>query len=288
MENLAEYNLFTSHFVMGGNVSDTKKIGLVQALNEWLEYKDTNPDMKKYRTERTQYIDFLHIIEISVLKDILYKLMMIYKKSYPYGVKDDFIQHTFRYTLYDLETIISRDYIFYCHLINGYAFYYFYDKESLEYIDVAISSDKDIDYYRQYYKTIINLINSIEFETPQMNSLLIENNSLPKSETITEIIDKNYPQVGKIKKLTLREIALYYYFKGEKITHTNQGEFAKRHGQDNKGKKLYKEHYFLILESEIEIYQPKYAKKYLKNVQELFDKDSTKYKEIEVFIKKSK
>jgi hypothetical protein len=172
MENLAEYNLFTSHFVMGGNVSDTKKIGLVQALNEWLEYKDTNPDMKKYRTERTQYIDFLHIIEISVLKDILYKLMMIYKKSYPYGVKDDFIQHTFRYTLYDLETIISRDYIFYCHLINGYAFYYFYDKESLEYIDVAISSDKDIDYYRQYYKTIINLINSIEFETPQMNSLL--------------------------------------------------------------------------------------------------------------------
>ena len=78
------------------------------------------------------------------------------------------------------------------------------------------------------------------------------------------------------------------YFKNEKITVTTQDQIAKKYGQDNKGKKLYSEHYERITDDDKEIYQPKYAKKYLNNIKQYFEGQNEVLKKIDSFISKAK
>ena len=69
--------------------------------------------------------------------------------------------------------------------------------------------------------------------------------------------------------LSLREIALLYYFKGEKITIHNQDVYANRHGQENIGQKLYSEYYKRFIEDDKAIYQHRYGRKNLESIKPL-------------------
>jgi len=90
-------------------------------------------------------------------------------------------------------------------------------------------------------------------------------------------------------KLTLREIALLYYFKGKKITVGNQNTFAEKHQQSNEAGKLYTEHYYKIVDDEKEIYLHRYAKKYLENIKQIFtDDEKEKLQKIDTFIRRCK
>jgi len=94
-------------------------------------------------------------------------------------------------------------------------------------------------------------------------------------------------QTNSEAKLSLREIALLCFFKNEKITIGNQDIFAKMHGQNNIGQKLFAEHYHRIVEDEKEIYQHKYAKKYLNNIKQFFESDTEVLKKIDTYIQKA-
>lgn len=191
MENLSDSNLFTSHFVMGCYWNRKTDLDCINSLSEWLEFKDTDYGMKRYRSDRTQYVSFLDEIDLKELKLIIEDLISIYKKSYPYGTKEDFIEHIFSYTLFDMEKFITREYIGlgFPSKIN-YQYYNYYDLNFNEFLDFATPEKKTIEHFKQYYKQVIALINNIPFTKK------VESNSTPLDEeslktTILKVNKKN-------------------------------------------------------------------------------------------------
>jgi len=169
MEYLGTRNLFISEFVMGCREADyeytqTKTLE-IEVLKKWLDFKDADWGMGKYRSERTQYVCFLCLIDLWVLKDIINDLIKIYQNEYPFSTKDDFIDKVFKYTLYDLNEIVERRYVWLGEPNEAeFIFYTYYSHSDREFFDFVVPSDKDIEYYQQYYKKVIQLINEIDFE----------------------------------------------------------------------------------------------------------------------------
>ena len=206
MDNLGTYNLFTSHFVIGCpevELEYTKTItNEIEALHKWMNYKDTDYGMSKYRTERTNYISFLRIIELKTFKKIVQDLYKSYKSKYEYCEVEDFVNDVFSSTLYYLQEIIEMDLTWIGCPPNETEFQYYYDYEisNREFIDFAIDSKLDISYYKQYFKKVIQYIKSHHFvnnEQEKVESTISESNSIN--------------QVKKIK-YTANEKALAYLF----------------------------------------------------------------------------
>lgn len=113
IKDLGEMNLFTSHFVIGGkevNRKFTKTETLeIEALHKWLYFKNNDPSMDKYHSERTRCIDFLEIIELERFKEITEGLYQTYCSEFPYSNKTDFIKCVFGYTIYSLERFLKLD-----------------------------------------------------------------------------------------------------------------------------------------------------------------------------------
>lgn len=168
MEYLGGRNLFTSHFIMGCrevNREFTKTETLeIEALHKWLDFKDNDWGMDKYRTNRTQYIDFLEIIELETFKEITEGLYKSYCNEFPYSTKKDFIKHVFDYTIFDLECFLKLD----VHWLgeapneNNYSFYTVYSHDDREFLDFAINSKFEIVHYKQYYKAVLEYLKSFE------------------------------------------------------------------------------------------------------------------------------
>lgn len=173
MEYLGGINLFTSHFVIGSsrvakNYTQTET-NVFRALQKWLEYKDTDWGMKRYRTERTQYVSFLNIIELSTLKQLVNEIVIHYKKQFPYSSKEDFIKHVFSYSIFDLKQIIEREYTWLSEAPGepDFCFYTYFSDSDKEFLDFAIPSDQSIEHYKQYYRKVIEIIENLDFESIQ-------------------------------------------------------------------------------------------------------------------------
>ncbi|MBK8243269.1 MAG: hypothetical protein IPK88_07580 [Saprospiraceae bacterium] len=190
MEELGNRNLFTSEFIIGCEFPDNKKFECIETLHNWINIKEKYYERKVYNLERTQYIAFLHIIDLKVFEGILNDLVIIYKKFYPDGEKADFIQHTFRYSLYSLEKFVNiqeLDLNYYepYHAFDN-AIYYYNDGSKCPIIDFILESTKEIEHYRQFFKKIIQLINNLDFGGS------VEEQKLPPPsipETITNKIE---------------------------------------------------------------------------------------------------
>lgn len=166
MDYVGNRNLFFSHFVIGGKLPKNNEIECFNSLNKWLQYKDTGIMSRKYSTEKTQYVCFLHSIEIATLKHIIYDLMLLYKTKYPYSEKKDFLKDVFGYTLYELENFVNRKYIPFGEPTQEtkYTYYFYFDTKEIMFYDYAIKQGNDIEYYIQYYKKVIDLIKNIEYK----------------------------------------------------------------------------------------------------------------------------
>jgi len=148
MDNLGTFNLFTSHFVIGCKetyLQHTQTITYeIEALHKWMNYKDSDYGMNKYRTERTQYISFLRIIDFNIFQSIVKDLYKIYSVKYKYSDASDFVKNVFDYTIYDLQRIIDLDLIpIGCSPNENKYVFYLLDSDR-EFIDFAIDSDFDI------------------------------------------------------------------------------------------------------------------------------------------------
>ena len=202
MDNLGGINLFTSHFIVGTLLPKNKEIECVKALHEWFNFKDTDRGMSKCNTDRTQFVDFLHVIELPDLKGILRDIVRNFKKSYPYAGKEDFLESVFGHTLWRLKWFTSNDYSYYGVPPNlNFAVYYL--KEEGEFIDFAIPANLDIEHYKQYYKQVIHIINAIEFGDSDTSSEIKPS----KTETRTEKIRADFGKHGffelqKVKHLS--------------------------------------------------------------------------------------
>lgn len=208
---LAEVNVFTSHFLIGGaevmrKFTKTETVE-IEALHKWFEFKDNEWGMETYRTDRTQYIDFLEIIEIETVKEITEELYQSYCKVFPYSTRKDFINHVFDYTIIDLEKFLSLN-LRVCHLGKAsneedYLFYTAYLQEDGEFIDFAINNKLYIEHYKQYYKAVLEYLKSFENDNTKLAIPPHSINDKPKPElnealilfSNTEIIESLYNEL---------------------------------------------------------------------------------------------
>lgn len=202
MEYLGSRNLFFSHFVIG-TIPKRNKDNFMTELNvlyQWMKFKDEDWGMKNYRTSRTQYIAVPHIIELLELKQIIYDLYLIYKRSNPYSKHNDFIAHVLSYTLHELKEFISWEPILFGHFIDNYSFYYVFDHDSKEYFDFIIEGEYTIDHYQQYYKRVISFIDNIDFDGVEIESKKYSDNAeaINKLKIVLEIIGDNDVNPSKI------------------------------------------------------------------------------------------
>lgn len=172
MEHLGNFNLFTSQFIMGCDLGKYNDLEAKKALHSWLEYKDSDFAMDSYRVKNTQYVAFLHDIDISRFKDCLADLIIIYKNDFPNAEKEDFLNYVFGYSLYYIKQFISRDYRFLGSPDNksSFDFYCYYHEIDKAYLDYVIPNNKTIEHFKQLYKKFIKIINNIEFEDVALTS----------------------------------------------------------------------------------------------------------------------
>lgn len=205
MKELGNRNLFISEFIVGCELNDPnqfeciigcnlpkrKQSKCIETVSRWIYIKENDYGMKNYSLERTQLIAFLHIIDIELFKEKLIKLVSNYKKSYPFGEKIDFIEYTFRYSLYALEkfnNIHDWNIIYYGQTSNIKNDVYFYDDDRSKnpITDYILEPSKDIKWYKQLYKKIINLIKEVDFDSKNTISDLI-----PLKQTKNEKADES-------------------------------------------------------------------------------------------------
>ena len=236
MKRLGNTNLFTSDFVMGSCESELKFTKThtieIEVLHKWMDYKDSDWGMKKYQTKRTQYISFPHLIDLQDLSLIIQDLMHIYKLQYPYGTKEDFIETVFRYTIFDIKNFIESEYTWYggCPNIMEFDFYYTYERIGSELIDFILDADKDIDYYKQYFKKVLQLIEDIEYNPIALVPLAYEQpetKTEQETPTFTNNFDKvkptelyNHFKAGLVEKGYLTEEELKQYLKAAFVLKT--------------------------------------------------------------------
>jgi hypothetical protein len=191
MEHLGNKSLFTSHFVLGGTEVNRKftktKTDVLEALHMWLNFKDNDQGMENYSIVRTRSVDFLEIIELQTFKEITQELHRSYCLEYPYSSRKDFLKHVFEYTIHDLERFLELD--LYCHgevlNENKYCFYTVFMDDAMQFIDFAISGEKEIEHYQQYYRAVLYYLKSFEEEEETTIAPPTSKNQPPELETPT-------------------------------------------------------------------------------------------------------
>lgn len=206
MEHLGNINLFTYHFTLGcreSSLNFTKTYtNHIESLHKWIDFKNNDWGMERYKTDRTQFICYLEIIPIESLKEIINDLLKIYKKSYPFSKYDDFLEYIFGYTIFELEQIIEFNLTWISEPPNETEFTYFnyYSHPDLEFLDFGIDINKDIENYKQYYRLVLEILNE-----PIQKTYEISNKSNNKYN-FPELLDTEFNNpihYEVFKKLTL-------------------------------------------------------------------------------------
>lgn len=215
MEYLGGLNLFTSHFVMGCKESlreyTQTETTEIESLHRWMNFKDNDCGMERYKTSRTQYICYFHIIPIDTLNDILNDLYCIYIKHYPYSVKADFIKHVLGTTIHEIKEVIEWDRGDYFTWLSNppnetiYSYYYIFGNDK-EFYDFGILDLYDINYYLQYFNRVLDLIENFTVK--------------PKSKSFTNDLDLLSNEQKRVVDLFIKkgfkDSHIYRFLKDEK------------------------------------------------------------------------
>lgn len=168
MEFWGNYNLFASEFVIGGRECKTSNKNILEsgALQKWLHFKATDWGMEKYHPSRTQSVAFLTIIDLEDFKTIIGDIYSIYKKEYPYSKMEDFVNDVLFLTKVELERFLNYQLRFFGSAPNddNFIFYTEYSHSDGEFLDFAINKDFNIKHYCQFYRAVLEFINSLTTE----------------------------------------------------------------------------------------------------------------------------
>lgn len=193
MQELGKRNLFISEFIVGSDYKSynqfegiigcvlpkPKQVKCIKTLTQWIYFKENDYGMRNYRLENTQFIAFLHIIDLQLLVENLNELVIKYKQNYPHSKKKDFIEYYFHSTLLIIEKIIkihNWNFIPYglpSSIVNEYNIYYCDEISKGKIVDIIIEQPKDIDWFKQLYIKIIELLNKLDFDCINSESDLI-------------------------------------------------------------------------------------------------------------------
>jgi len=186
IDTLGRYNLLINWYVIGGHKPSDFGLQFSTIIKHWTYYKDNDWGMSKYTTDKTQSIFEIIEIEQSTIKAILIDLLATYKSKYPYSTKDDFINSVLSNTYWFLHDFsIDNKYSWLADIPKtNYTAYY---KNTLDYqrIDFICDSSKSIEYYQQYAKAIVSIIDSLEYDTKIIDAIQPESKPEKPKKQIT-------------------------------------------------------------------------------------------------------
>jgi hypothetical protein len=212
MEKYIEFKRFSTDFIIGTDYSDIKQTDIKEVFFDWHKYFT-----KSYIDKKIQFVAFLNEINIEDLKSIINELMIQYHSKYPHSNKQNFLDHYFDYTLYQLGVFIEREYQFICTCPKhkNYAFYGFYHKIDREYIHYAIPSTKDIDYFKQYFHKVITTIEGSEYINSDMPDNLVLVNNKDDLKNLEKLIFSD--DIIKFREIEQRLIESEWIIKEKEI-----------------------------------------------------------------------
>lgn len=222
--------VFFSEYNVGTELPSDDFIEL-EILQNWLKFKELNLDRSNYSLERTQSIIFFHLIELPIVENKFIELVVTYSQLYPYGGKDDFISATLGYTTLVLNKFIAINNIYF----NPYPtpphikkdVYSCDEFHKGKIVDFVVEPGTDLNFYKQYYKKIIAVINNLDVDGTIENLKLIP----PLHPTIPNSEKDGVRHIKKeSNKLTVKQIALIHVFKGKQITRTNADVIIAEYG----------------------------------------------------------
>lgn len=163
MDQLNNFNLLHSNIVVGMHANINKTLDIIESFNIWNNHKKLDLGFQDYIERNIIYTGYLKKIDLFILKEVFNDLASIYKRSFPHSNKQDFINYTFGYTLFDLEQFYSREFRFLGSpkLDSPIDYYYCYDHTTGEVVEFALAENQKILEYKQYYKKVINLIQEV-------------------------------------------------------------------------------------------------------------------------------
>ncbi|MBX2960845.1 MAG: hypothetical protein KF732_12925 [Flavobacteriales bacterium] len=235
MEYLGGHNLFTKHFVIGCWINPNKSIDCLNSVSNFLQFVEEDWGMDKFK-KRIQYLCYLEEIDLLYFKCIVEKFASNYKKNFPYSEKEDFLKQIFDYTIYELEEIISRDYTWIGQIPNetDFIFYYDYDYKSNEFLIYVVPEDKTIEYFQQYYKRVIKIIQEIKYEEEQAKTFIpIVNDEKINIQRLDSITNK-LNELEQKDVLNIIQVDFIEFFRDAKLTKKEQINFI-----DNQIKGMY-------------------------------------------------
>lgn len=170
MELIGNRNLLGSSFVIGTQFPKVSTLECVERIQQWLRYKkESDLGMSKNGIFSTHSVTILHHVPLDKLQAALNDLIRLYKRSYPYSNKQDFINDVLGQTIADVKLLYKH---FGSRLIwynvpespeHSYAYYYL-DLELNECYDYLIEPEHDIDFYKHYYRSVLKLFKKFKFK----------------------------------------------------------------------------------------------------------------------------
>lgn len=156
-------NLLFDQFIYGASLDNTNLIK-PEVTNIWFEHTENEYERAMFRAyNNIDYVNFLNIIDLEIINNFIVELWNVYKRKYTYSSKEDFIKSVWQFTIYQIEDFLKETYYPSGYNCKGFELWFCNDKNDItNNLWFFLDEDKDPDYYKQYYKKVLELLISFK------------------------------------------------------------------------------------------------------------------------------
>ena len=222
-------NLLFDQFIYGASL-DNKNLLKPEVVNIWFEHTENEYERAMFRAyNNIDYVMFLNTIDLDVINGVIVDLWNIYKTKYIYSSKEDYIKSVWQFSIYEIEDFIKETYYHSGYNCKGFELWFCNDKNDItNNLWFFLDEDKDPDYYKQYFKKVLELL--ISFKGVNSN----DNTNEPPPEATAPFNTKNQKDIFEylsnnwVYKKPVRYAYIYKFMTDEinlKIDFTTYNKF---------------------------------------------------------------
>jgi hypothetical protein len=168
-------NLFYDHFIYGWRTPKSF-FGKSKTVNDW--FKHTEKPMERDFNPvyyNIGWVDFCNYIDFNTVKALISDNWELYFKHYPFSTKEDYITDFWGYTIYELEIFLKEEIYFHGWCLDGFELFFCSDPNDItNNLWFFIPEDRDISFFKHYYKAFLKELNEFKDLKVVSNSKLLE------------------------------------------------------------------------------------------------------------------
>lgn len=179
-------NLLFDQFIFGATLNNTK-ILKSEVVNVWFEHTQSQYERAMFKAyNNIDFVSFLNIIDLETINDFIVELWKVYKTKYTYSSKEDYIKSFWQFTIYEIEDFLKETYYVSGYNYKGFQLWFCNDKTDISNnLWYFLDEDKDPDYYKQYFKKVIELLKNFQCVNFLPNETTEQNNQTPFTDPKT-------------------------------------------------------------------------------------------------------